>query len=380
MGAMPGQAGCAIDGPGAAPKGPVVTNGDTGDQGMSVTTIQTGNGPRAFFSSGTEAKVPPFEEIPMIDFAPMDSADAAERAKVGEAVRKACTEVGFFYAKGHGMPQEIIDATFGAAHRFFDLPLEAKQAISVEKSDAMRGYTPLLGENTDPDNNGDLHEGFDLALDLPEDDADVQAGVYGYAPNQWPELEDFRGPLTTYHAAAQEVGKKIFRAFALALELPEDFFLGKIAKPMAHMRVLHYPDQNAAEGEKQIGIGAHSDYECFTILCTDEKPALQVLNQAGDWIQAPPVPGAFIVNVGDLMARWTNDYFQSTVHRAINQTGKERYSIPFFFGVNSQEVIEVLPTCQTPENPPKYQPITCGDYVRSRFDATYAHRIGETVE
>ncbi|MAC81420.1 MAG: 2OG-Fe(II) oxygenase [Rhodobacteraceae bacterium] len=347
---------------------------------MSVTTIQTGNGPRAFFSSGTEAKVPPFEEIPMIDFALMDSDDAADRAKVGEAVRKACTEVGFFYARGHGMAQEVIDATFAAAHRFFDLPMDEKQAISVEKSDAMRGYTPLLGENTDPDNNGDLHEGFDLALDLAEDDPDVQAGVYGYAPNQWPDLPGFRDPLVAYHAAAQAVGRKIFRAFALALELPENFFLDKITKPMAHMRVLHYPDQNAAPGEKQIGIGAHSDYECFTILCTDEKPALQVLNSAGDWIQAPPVPGAFIVNVGDLMARWTNDYFQSTVHRAINQTGQERYSIPFFFGVNSQEVVEVLPTCQSPENPPKYKPITCADYVRSRFDATYAHRIGEATE
>ncbi len=347
---------------------------------MTVTTIQTGNGPRAFFSSGTEAQVPAFETIPIIDFAPMDSADPDERAKVGAEVRKACTEVGFFYAKNHGMEQAVIDATFDAAHRFFDLPMAQKQAISVEKSDAMRGYTPLLGENTDPDNDGDLHEGFDLALDLTEDDPDVQAGIYGYAPNQWPEMEGFRSPLIAYHEAAQRVGHKIFRAFALALELEEDFFLSKITKPMAHMRVLHYPDQEAAQGEKQIGIGAHSDYECFTILCTDEKPALQVLNQVGDWIQAPPIPGAFIVNVGDLMARWTNDYFQSTVHRAINQTGKQRYSIPFFFGVNSQEVVEVLPTCQTPENPPKYKPITCGDYVRSRFDATYAHRIGEATE
>ncbi|MEM8731490.1 MAG: 2-oxoglutarate and iron-dependent oxygenase domain-containing protein [Pseudomonadota bacterium] len=344
---------------------------------MAVTTIQTGNGPRAFFSSGTDAKTPAFETIPVIDFGPMDSADPEDRARVGAEVRKACTEVGFFYAENHGMPAAIIEETFEAAHRFFDLPMDEKMAISVEKSDAMRGYTPLLGENTDPDNNGDLHEGFDLALDLTEDDPDVQAGIYGYAPNQWPDLEGFRPPLTTYHEAAQAVGRKIFRAFALALELEEDFFLDKIAKPMAHMRVLHYPDQTAAEGEKQIGIGAHSDYECFTILCTDEKPALQVLNSAGDWIQAPPMKGAFIVNVGDLMARWTNDYFQSTVHRAINQTGKERYSIPFFFGVDSQEIIEVLPTCQSPENPAKYKPITCGDYVRSRFDATYAHRIGE---
>lgn len=345
---------------------------------MSVTTVMTGNGPRAFFSSGLQAEQTPFEEIPVIDFGPMHSDDAAARAAVGAAVRKACTEVGFFYATNHGVPQAVIDETFDAAHEFFDLPMDTKQSISVEKSDAMRGYTALLGENTDPDNNGDLHEGFDLALDLPIDDPDVVAGVFGYAPNQWPDgLDGFRDTLMAYHAEAISFGTLIFQAFALALELDENHFAQAITKPMAHMRVLHYPDQTAAKDEKQIGIGAHSDYECFTILCTDDTPALQVLNSAGTWIQAPPIPGAFIVNVGDLMARWTNNYFQSTVHRAINSSGKRRYSIPFFFGVNSQEVVEVLPSCQSQENPPKYKPITAGDYIRSRFDDTYAHRIGE---
>ncbi|MEL6919465.1 MAG: 2-oxoglutarate and iron-dependent oxygenase domain-containing protein [Pseudomonadota bacterium] len=345
---------------------------------MAVTTVMTGNGPRAFFSSGLQAEQTPFEEIPVIDFGPMHDGDAEARMAVGDAVRKACTEVGFFYATHHGVPQSVIDGTFDAAHAFFDLPLDAKQAISVEQSDAMRGYTPLLGENTDPDNNGDLHEGFDLALDLPPDDPDVAAGVFGYAPNQWPDgVDGFQDALMRYHGAAIDFGTLVFRAFALALELDENHFAPAITKPMAHMRVLHYPDQTAAQDDKQIGIGAHSDYECFTVLCTDDTPALQVLNSAGTWIQAPPMPDAFIVNVGDLMARWTNNYFQSTVHRAINASGRRRYSIPFFFGVNSQEVIEVLPSCQSPENPPKYKPITASDYIRSRFDETYAHRIGE---
>ena len=342
---------------------------------MGATSIVTGNGPRAFFSSGLDAKQTPFSEIPVIDFGPMSGDDAAAKAKVGEAVRTACTEVGFFYAKNHGMPQETIDATFKAAETFFALPLPDKKAVSITQSEAMRGYTALLEENTNPDNKGDLLEGFDLALDLPEDDPDVRAGVFGYAPNQWPsDMEAFRKALVDYHGAARVVGERIFRAFALALELPEDFFLTKITKPMAHMRVLHYPPQEGTIDENQIGIGAHSDYECFTMLATDDVPALQVLNSAGEWIQAPPMEGAFIVNVGDLMARWTNDYFQSTVHRAINNSGRERYSIPFFFGPNSQELIEVLPSCQSSEIPAKYAPITAGDYIRSRFDDTYAHR------
>lgn len=273
------------------------------------------------------------------------------------------------------MPQDVIDRTFSAAHRFFDEPMELKKSVNIEDSPALRGYGGLLSENTDPNGKGDFHESFDLALDLDESDPDVQAGIFGYAPNQWPEgVEGFREALTGYHASIIEFGHYIFEAFAIALELEPDFFESAITKPMAHMRVLHYPPQDAKTDEKQIGIGAHSDYECFTVLCTDEKPALQVLNTEGKWIQAPPIEGAFVVNVGDLMARWTNDYFKSTVHRAINLTGKQRYSIPFFFGPNSTSMIEVLPSCQSPENPPKYDPTTAGDYIKSRFDDTYEHR------
>lgn len=348
---------------------------------MSTETVMTGNGPRAFFASGLTAEPTAFDAIPMIDFAAMQGSDPAARAAVGEAVRRACTEVGFFYAKNHGVPEDVIAACFDAAHAFFDLPLEAKLAISVEKSEEMRGYTPLLGENTDPANKGDLHEGFDLALDLGPDDPDVAAGVFGYGPNQWPEdLPGFREAVMRYHGAIRGFGERVFQAFALALELPEDFFAPKIGKPMAHMRVLHYPSQDGEIDERQIGIGAHSDYECFTILCTDDTPALQVLNAEGKWIMAPPVPGAFIVNVGDLMARWTNDYFQSTMHRAINTSGRRRYSIPFFFGCDSQEIVEVLPSCQSAERPPKYPPISAGDYIRSRFDETYAHRADDAAE
>lgn len=346
---------------------------------MSVATVDTGNGPRAFFESGLEAKPTPFDAIPLIDFGPMVSDDPAERAKVGTEVRKACTEVGFFYALNHGVPKEVIDNTFAAAHRFFALPDMIKQTISVEKSDNNRGYTALLGENTDPTAKGDMHEAFDFALEMDADDPDLAKGLFGYAPNQWPDsnhegMNDFRQTLLTYHEEALTFGARIFQAFALALELPEDYFIPKITKPLAVARVLHYPPQEGKIDEKQIGIGAHSDYECFTILCTDEKAALQVLNAAGEWIEAPPVEGAFIVNVGDMMERWTNDYFKSTIHRAINRSGKQRYSIPLFFGTNPDVEIAVLESCQSASNPPRYEPIQAGAYVEQRITETYAHR------
>ncbi|MEM6712046.1 MAG: 2-oxoglutarate and iron-dependent oxygenase domain-containing protein [Pseudomonadota bacterium] len=338
-------------------------------------TIDTGNGPRAFFSSGLEAKPTPFEAIPIIDFGPMLSGNLVQRVKVGEAVRKACTEVGFFYAINHSVSQGVIDATFGAAHRFFALPAETKAAIGVEKSDNNRGYTPLLGENTDPTAKGDMHEAFDFALELDANDPDLGKGLFGYAPNQWPDEDtDFRDSLLTYQRDALAFGALIFKAFALALELPEDYFAAKITKPLAVTRVLHYPPQDGVIDEKQIGTGAHSDYECFTILCTDDKAALQVLNSAGEWIEAPPVEGAFIVNVGDMMERWTNDYFKSTIHRAINRTGKQRYSIPLFFGTNPDVEIAVLESCQSATNPPRYEPVQAGAYVEQRINETYAHR------
>lgn len=341
-------------------------------------TVKTGNGPRNFKPSGLDARQAPFSEIPVIDFAAMYGSDAEARRQVGEAVRQACTQVGFFYAKGHGVPQAVIADTFLAAHRFFDLSLEQKLALDISQSENMRGYTPMLGENTNEENAGDMHEGFDLALDLAADDPDVLAGVFGYAPNQWPDdLPGFREALLTYHQALLDFGRRIFAAFALALELDEDHFERYLNKPMAHMRVLAYPSQDGPIDEAQIGIGPHSDYECFTMLCTDEVPALQVLNSAGEWVQAPPLPGCFIVNVGDLMARWTNNYFASTLHRAINTSGRQRYSIPFFYGPDSRSLIEVLPSCQNPEWPAQYPPIEAGDYIRSRFDHTYFHRQQE---
>ncbi|CAN0602930.1 unnamed protein product, partial [Ectocarpus sp. 12 AP-2014] len=210
-------------------------------------------------------------------------------------------------------------------------------------------------------------------------DPDLGKGLFGYALNQWPDaslqgMDDFRQKLLTYHGEALAFGARIFQAFALALELPEDYFAPKITKPLAVARVLHYPPQEGKIDEKQIGIGAHSDYECFTILCTDEKAALQVLNAAGQWIEAPPVEGAFIVNVGDMMERWTNNYFKSTIHRAINRSGKQRYSIPLFFGTNPDVDIAVLESCQSPSNPPRYEPIQAGAYVEQRITETYAHR------
>ncbi len=333
-------------------------------------TLRARNAARILAQAETAANAKPFEAIPIIDVAPLYSGDADARTEVGTKIRAACIEVGFFYIKGHKVDPAIFDGAFNAAQRFFDLPQAAKDAVSNRHSDAMRGYTALLEENTDPYNDGDLHEAFDASLDLDADDPDVALGLYGWAPNLWPDMEGFRQPIMTYHAALRDLAEVLYRGFALSLDLSEDHFAPMLTKPIAELRLLHYPPQPVRD-EKVIGIGAHSDYDMFTILATDDVPALQVLNPAGDWIPAPPIPGTFIVNVGDLLERCTNDLYKSTVHRAINTTGRKRYSIPFFSNLNPTQIIDVLPSCQSPERPARYGPIGAAEYVEACMQEAY---------
>ena len=331
---------------------------------------------------GLAAKRVPFNALPVIDFAAMQESGSChersqsdDRQRVADQIRDACTQAGFFYVKNHGVPQSVIDAAFAQAQRFFALPLPEKMDIHISRSANHRGYVPLLEENTDPTAKGDLHEAIDFALEVPDTDPDVLAGKTLYGSNVYPsDLPGFREAIDRYYWELYQLGRKIFQAFALALELPEDHFADKITKPLAQLRLLHYPPQTGRIDEQQIGTGAHSDYECFTILAQDQVGGLEVLNHAGEWIAAAPIPGAFIVNVGDQMARWTNDLFASTVHRAINRSGQERYSIPYFFGPNYDTLIDALPSCVSSSHPAKYQPVTTGEYIIGRFNETFSYR------
>ncbi|HUW79617.1 MAG TPA: 2-oxoglutarate and iron-dependent oxygenase domain-containing protein [Acidocella sp.] len=336
--------------------------------------VDTGNGLRAI-SAGLSAREAPFHEIPVIDFAPMLGTDSQAKREVAAALRKAAIEVGFFYIRNHGVPAPIIQGLFTAGPAFFALPLEEKMKTHVKLSTNNSGYTPMLEENVNPAAKGDLHEAYDMAAELDADDPALASGQGLYGVNIWPEgMPEFREAMLAYHFAVLDLGRALFRAFALALGVDEDYFDPFITKPTRAQRIVYYPSQDGAIDEDQIGIGAHSDYECFTILAQHEVPALQVLNAAGEWIAAPPIPGTFVVNIGDMMARWSNDLFVSTIHRAINTTGRPRYSIPFFLGLNYDTLIDVLPGCVTPERPRKYEPVVAGDYVQSRFDATYGYR------
>jgi isopenicillin N synthase-like dioxygenase len=335
--------------------------------------VMTGNGPRHYRDSGQAAAGVSFTNIPIVDFAPMLGDDRAGQAGVAKAIRNACTNVGFFYLVNHGVPTETSDHVFGAARRFFDLPARAKADIHISKSAHVRCYAAIGGESFDS-GVGDLKESFDMALEVPADHPAASEGPGLYGPNLWPAGEQtFRDDVMAYYEAVLALCGRLLETFALALDLPEDYFHPYVGLPLASMRLLYYPPQHAAVADGQIGAGAHSDYECFTILAQDEVGGLQVLNAEGDWIAAAPIPGAFVVNIGDMMARWTNDRFVSTLHRVVNSGGRDRYSIPFFFGPSSNTTIAPLPSCVSAETPAAYPPVLAGPYLESRFAATYVH-------
>ncbi|OCH90438.1 Clavaminate synthase-like protein [Obba rivulosa] len=320
----------------------------------------------------TNAESSGFQTIPVIDLKALSMTDAHVRAKLAKEVREACINVGFFYVKNHTIPESTISGTVEAAKKFFSLPISSKMTLDIHKSTNFKGYTALLGENSNPENRADLHEGFDIGWEdmsgLHRADDGVMSGA-----NIWPDgIPGFREAVLEYYHAAVQLGQSLFPLFALALGLPEDFFDDKTTKPAAIMRLLYYPPQTGVVDDRVIGIGAHTDYECFTILWQqDDIQALQVLNKDGKWIDAVPIPGTLVINLGDQFARWTNDVFKSTVHRAVNRSGIERYSIPLFFGSDYDVKLEPIPSCVSEDNPPKYETITAGEYVRSRLEATF---------
>ncbi len=321
----------------------------------------------------------PFEEIPVIDVAGLVRRDPAAEVAAALAIGDACRDIGFFYVTDHGIPQPLIDAVFAEAARFFALPLDRKLAIHIRDSPNHRGYFPLQEELTDPALDGDLKEGFDMALELPADDPDVLAGKSLHGPNNWPaDLPGFRDTLTQYYDVMVGLGRTLCRAYAISLDLSPDFFVDKLSQPVAQLRLLRYPPQTGPVTPRQLGAAAHSDYGCVTMLAQDTVGGLQVRNGAGQWIEAPPMPGTFVCNIGDMMGRWTNDRFSATRHRVINRSGRERYSVPFFFDPNFDVEVRCLDSCHGPDDPPRYPPIKCGDYLVSRFNDTFAYRRGET--
>jgi isopenicillin N synthase-like dioxygenase len=313
------------------------------------------------------AKRETFDKIPVVDVASL--LDGSNKQAVAKEIRWALSNAGFMYVKNHGVPQDFVESVFDVTRLFFDLPMARKMELHVSKSDvALRGYIEPFGENTDPGKTRDLKECFDIG---PERTA-VEGPFFG--PNQWPSTLPRLQELTYgYHQKMVDLSKKLLRGIALSLDLPESYFESLMRNPISIQRLLHYPPQHGQIAEDIIGTGAHTDYGNLTILAQDDVGGLQVMNRDGDWVEGTPIHGTVVINIGDLIQRLTNDVYLANMHRVVNSSGRERYSIPFFIDANYDAVIEPLPSCVTDSNPLRYKPVTCGQHKFGRFAASYAH-------
>ncbi|KAK0347381.1 hypothetical protein LTR02_002949 [Friedmanniomyces endolithicus] len=309
--------------------------------------------------------------VPEINIAASFLSSLEDRKRIAVQIREACTTSGFFHITGHGVPEETRQAILALAKRYFkDVPRSKREAIHVRNSKYLRGYEPAdytyvnpgdwEAEDAAPETKEGFNWGYEAGLDPTGGDGQYREldgeDVNG---NLWPSEEDVPGFYETikeYYGEVLGLARHLFRLFALSLDLPEEYF-----DPMP---------LDPKQKDKQIGLGAHSDYECFTILLCSTAPGLEILSPDDQWIPAPAVKGSFIINVADFLMRWTNGVYKSTVHRVVNRTRDERYSVPFFFSINYDQMVETLPSCVSAENPSKYPPIKAGEYVLERLRAT----------
>lgn len=311
-------------------------------------------------------------QVPLIDVAGLRSADPAARRAVAAELGAACRGAGFFLVSGHGIPPAVTEGLFGAARALFALPDAAKRAMSIRLSPHNRGYVGLSEEQLDPGKPADRKEAFNVGLEMPPDHPEILAGVPFRGANSWPAGEPaLRDAILAHFEAAWALGRLLHRGFALDLGLAEDFFEDKLDRPLATLRLLHYPA--GAGGGAPLGAGEHTDYGNVTVLATDGVAGLEVKRRGGGWEAVPHHPGAFVCNIGDCLMRWTNDVYVSTPHR-VRAPEAERYSAAFFLDPNPDAVVAVLPGCTGPGNPARYAPVSGAGYLREKLDATYAHR------
>ncbi|OBY26116.1 isopenicillin N synthase family dioxygenase [Leisingera sp. JC1] len=308
-----------------------------------------------------------FDKIPVIDISALNTGGSL--FEVAKEIRWALTNVGFFYVKNHGVPEAVVNGAFDETRAFFDLPLQDKMDLHISKSGlALRGYIEIFGENTDPKKTKDLKECFDIGPESPAGDTPF------FGPNLWPAARpEFELAVYGYHQEMKGLAQRLMRAIAVSLDLEADFFAPRMQNPITIQRLLHYPPQEGQIDESVMGIGAHTDYGSLTILAQDDVGGLQVMNRDGQWVEGPPIAGSFVINIGDLIQRLTNDLYLANLHRVVNASGRERYSIPFFIDADADAVFQPLDSCVSAQNPARYEPVTCGAHKFGRFKDSFPH-------
>ncbi len=323
-------------------------------------------------------------QIPVIDFGPVFAGEPDALRRIAAQARHACENVGFFYALNHGVPEDVVERAFAASRRFHALPLADKLTLRLNENNI--GYLPIdasvqgastVHKATRPNRN----ESFFVSHDRGPDHPDVLAGKPLRGRNQWPPevsdgMAEMRRDMMGYFDALGAMCDRILPVFAVALDMPDGFFGPFFANEgHANLRLLHYPPQPADE-DNLFGQAPHTDNSFMTALARTDVPGLAVRLPSGEWFAPPIVPGTFLINLGNIMRRWSNDRFLSTPHGVLNDSGADRYSLAYFHSPNPDSVIECLPSCVSADNPARYAPAVYRDLVLEFYRANYFHQKG----
>lgn len=322
------------------------------------------------------------DRIPILNVEALHSTDEAAVEQLASEFFRVYSTVGFGYIVNHAVPDELVRRVFAATREFHALPLELK--LSVELSELHRGYIPI---NTSTDVNSTLaqvthpnqSESFMVMREDPPEAPQVLAGDYLAGSNQWPDLVGFRADVMAYNDAMSALAHKLTQVILKSVAA-DDAALEAFTTPTTWLRLLYYPpfmtgNQSTGDLAEQgvYGSAPHTDFGCLTILAQDNVGGLQVQSLEGDWIDVPRVPGSFVVNVGDMLHRWSNGLLRATPHRVINASGRARYSCPFFYDPNVSTDISPFESCVSRSHPAKFDSINFGDFLRSELEAGYAH-------
>lgn len=300
------------------------------------------------------------EHLPVIDISRLASTAAEDRLAVARELDRACREMGFLTITGAQLDPALFGRLLARARGYFALEPESKMRSYIGLSENHSGYVPI-GEEQFGGGTADLKEAYDINCDYTE--ASGRRRLLG--PNLWPRVPGFREDVLAYYRHLSAIGGALFRAFALALGLDESHFDAHLRQPPSQLRLIHYPHDPAAEDRP--GIGAHTDYECFTLLFATA-PGLQILRKDGTWAEVPVHEGALIMNIGDMMEIMSNGRYLATRHR-VRKVREERYSFPMFFSCDYDHVVAPL----IPGEVPKYAPLHCGEHLFNQTAQTFAY-------
>ena len=318
-------------------------------------------------------------QLAILDLGPYLEGRDGALTQLADDIRHACETIGFFYISNHGISESVIENAFAQSRRFHALPLAEKRKLPLDKHNV--GYLPMnesvqkhstVHKATKPNQN----ESFFITHDRGPDHPDVIAGTPLRGGNYWPEdLPGFREGIMSYFRALNDLGQRLIPAFSVALGMEADYLEQDFANENnAKLRLLHYPPTRVEDND--FGTGPHTDNSFMTILARDETPGLAIRLPSGEWLAPPVIPGTFLVNIGNMIRRMSNDRFLSTPHGVIVEGDADRYSMAYFHSPNATRPIKVAPSCIDEDHPAKYEPAKYADLIREFYQANYFHQDG----